>query len=177
MSFSEPSQIIDMLELRDGMQVADLGSGSGFYSLAASKAVSPSGAVFAIDIQKELLDRLKDEASRHNAHNITTIWGNAEEREGTRLREDSIDVVVLANTLFQIPNKEGALQEMSRILKSKGRVLLVEWTGSFGGLGPQADQVITQEAAQQLFESHGYTLISSTPAGDNHYALIFEKSV
>jgi len=172
MPFSEPEKIINTLELKDGMQVADIGAGSGFYSLAAAKAVAPSGKVFSIDIQKELLDRLKDESERQNTPNVTTVWGNAENADGTRLRPDSIDLVIIANTLFQIENKIATIKEISRILKTGGRVLVVDWSDSHGGLGPKSDQVLFADSAQKLFEDEGFTLDVSLPCGEHHYGLV-----
>ncbi len=57
MAFSEPEQIVSQLELAKGSQVADIGTGTGFYSFAAAQAVGPNGRVFALDVQKDLLER------------------------------------------------------------------------------------------------------------------------
>jgi tRNA A58 N-methylase Trm61 len=64
--FSDPENNIKQFALASGMMVADFGSGSGFYSMAAARAVAPSGKVFAVDIQKDLLQKLKNGAKQNN---------------------------------------------------------------------------------------------------------------
>lgn len=175
MSFSEPEQIVATLGLRDSMQIADIGSGSGFYSIAAARAVAPGGMVYAVDIQKSLLERLVEEAARNNVRNIKTVWGDAEDPQGTHLRDASIDVVIVANIFFQVENKSAMVTEIDRILKPSGKVLVVDWTESFGGLGPQGGQLFPEQQAKTLFETHGYTASQNIPAGEHHYGIVFKK--
>jgi ubiquinone/menaquinone biosynthesis C-methylase UbiE len=175
MAFSDPAKNIDQLGLQEGVSVADLGSGSGFYALAAATAVGSSGRVYAIDVQQELLTRLKNQAHNAKLHNIEVVHGDIERLNGTRLREQSVEVVIVANVLFQLDHKEGLVDEVLRILKPGGRILIVDWAESFGGMGPQAEMVFTQQAARELFEKKGFSFVTGIVAGDHHYGLIFRK--
>ena len=75
--FSDPENNIQQFALEPGMSVADLGSGAGFYALAAAKAVqNGNGKVYAIDVQKELLDRTAHEASQRGLSNVQIVWGD-----------------------------------------------------------------------------------------------------
>lgn len=156
------------------MHVADLGSGSGHYSLAAARLLG-GGRVFAIDVQKGLLDKLKDEAVKAHLSNIDIVWGDLEKMGGTRLKDGSVDVAIVANLLFQIGHKDHFLAEVKRILKSKGKIVVVDWTDSFGGLGPQSNMLVPELAAKELFEKAGFTSDGSIMAGSHHYGLIFKK--
>lgn len=175
MPFSEPDQIVAQVGIPKGVQVADIGSGTGFYSFAAAQAVGPNGKVFALDVQKDLLERLKTEATQRGLGNITTVWVDAEKPNGTRLRDDSINIVIAANVLFQIEDKEGFMQEVKRILSSDGMILVVDWMESFGGVGPHSDQVFNKTDAEQLFTSHGFSVAKTIEAGEHHYGLVFQK--
>jgi ubiquinone/menaquinone biosynthesis C-methylase UbiE len=175
MSFSEPDKIIASINLSKDDHVADIGAGTGFYSFAAAKAVGPSGRVFALDVQKDLLERLKKEATHLGIGNITTVWVDAEKPNGTRLRDHSIHVAIVANILFQVEDKDGLLNEIQRILSREGRVLVVDWTESFGGLGPSSDQVFNQQAATDLFTKYGFKVQATVEAGAHHYGLVFQK--
>jgi ubiquinone/menaquinone biosynthesis C-methylase UbiE len=175
MAFSDPQKNIEQLGIQEAGTVADLGAGSGFYTMEAAKAVGPNGRVFAIDIQQDLLSRLKNLAHQSKIHNIEVLHGNIETLNGTRLREESIDVVIVANVMFQLDSKEGLVDEAKRILKSSGRVLVVDWTESFGGMGPQPESVFNQSEAKALFEKKGFSFVSGIVAGDHHYGLIFRK--
>lgn len=171
--FSQPEKNLEQFHVDPGMSVADLGSGSGFYSLAASTMVGSSGKVYAIEVQKELVDKLQNEARHRNIENIFTIWGDIESPHGTTLADAIVDRVIIANTLFQVLHKEGLLKEARRILKPKGKVLLVDWTDSHGGLGPHPKKVITAKMAREIFEQHGFIFDRSVTVGDHHYGMIF----
>ncbi|MCC2630670.1 MAG: type 11 methyltransferase [Candidatus Paceibacter sp.] len=176
MAFSDPTKIIEDVGIQEGSTVADLGAGTGFYSMAAAKAVGPNGRVYAVDVQQDLLARIKNTAHVGRVHNIEVIHGDIERLNGTRLREQSVDLVIVANVMFQLENKVGLLDEAKRILKPNGRILLVDWSDSFGGMGPQASMVFTQQDAKTLFESKGFAFVTGVVAGDHHYGLIFRKS-
>ncbi len=173
--FSDPENNISQFGLSSGMQVADFGSGSGFYSLAAAKAIAPSGQVFSIDIQNSLLQKLKRGAEQAHLNNINVIWADLEHLGGTKLRENSIDAVIVANLFFQIQNKDALCLEIKRILRPLARVLVVDWSDSFGGIGPVSADVITKEKMINIFEDHGFKLDKEIAAGSEHYGLIFRK--
>jgi ubiquinone/menaquinone biosynthesis C-methylase UbiE len=173
--FSDPEKNIAQLSLGEGNYVADFGSGSGFYSFAAAEAVGSTGRVYALDIQKDLLQKVKKEALARHLANIEIIWSDLDHVGGSKLRESSMDAVVLANILFQLENKDNAIQEIKRILKKGGRVLVIDWLSSFGGVGPQAKDVLSKEKSQEFFTKHGFVLDREISAGAQHYGFIFRK--
>ena len=173
--FSDPDNNIKQFALGPGMQVADFGSGSGFYSLAAAKAVAPTGKVFAIDIQKDLLEKLKNGARQNHISNIDIVWGDLEHLGGTKLRENSLDAIIIANLLFQMENKDALCLEAKRVLRPNARVLVIDWANSFGGIGPQEKDVVTKMKMTSLFQDHGFKLDREISAGAEHYGLIFRK--
>lgn len=175
--FSDPENNIKQLALAPGMFVADFGSGSGFYSLAAARAVMPGGKVFAIDIQKSLLEKLKNGAKQDQLNNIDIVWGDLEHLGGTKLREGLVDAVIIANIFFQIENKKNLCLEAKRVLKPNGRVLVVDWSDSFSGLGPQEKDVISKMKMTLLFQDQGFVLDREISAGAEHYGLIFRKKI
>lgn len=175
MSFIDPKNNINQFELSRGMRVADLGAGSGFYTIEAAKIVGSDGRVYAVDVQKELLDRIKISAHNEQLFNVEVIWGDIEKIGGTKLADSSIDAVVVSNILFQIEDKDNFLTEIRRILKPNGRILIVDWTSSFGGIGPAPEVVFTEEKAKELFERNRFSFVKNISAGDNHYGIIFRK--
>ncbi len=159
--------------LRDGMKVADLGAGSGHYSLAAAASVGNSGRVYAVDVQEDILKHLKDSGHQAGKNNIETIWGNLEKKGGTKLRDQSMDAVILSNTLFQLEHKEDAVAEIKRIIKSGGKLLVVDWAGAYGGMGPAPHHVVTEHQAEELFIRGGFYKAKDFRAGPHHYAIVF----
>ncbi len=173
--FSDPVKNVEQAGIQAGMEIADLGSGSGGYSLALGKALTTTGKVYAIDIHKDLLTRLKNNAVKAGMFNIEVIWGDVDKLNGTKLRDSSVDMTFLCNILFQLENKETVVKEIKRILKPGGRTLIVDWTDSYGGLGPKPLAVVKKETAQKMFEQNGFHLDKEISAGAHHYGLIYKK--
>jgi ubiquinone/menaquinone biosynthesis C-methylase UbiE len=167
-----PEETIKPLLLRDDSRVADLGAGSGVFTLAATKYVR-NGKIYAVDIQRGLLPLITSKIDEKHLKNVEIIWGNIEEVGGSKIKELSIDAVILANMLFQVEDKRAVVLEIKRILKSGGKVLLVDWAGSFGNMGPREADVVPQGSARVLFEKEGFTFLQEVPAGDHHYGMIF----
>ena len=155
--FSDPQKNIDQFGLELGEHVADLGSGSGFYTIAAAKAVGSLGRVYAVDANKNLLQKIKNEAEQSRFGSIEALWGNIEKLGGTRLADATVSAVLVCNTLFQLEQRNDFSLEVKRILKPNGRLLVIDWKESFGGVGPQPEHVVSKDAARALFEKAGFS--------------------
>lgn len=173
--FADPHHIIEQFDLQSGAHVADLGAGAGALSLAAARAVGEKGRVYAIEVQKGLLERLKNHARQERLHNVEAIWGDIERQNGTHLKDRTVDAAICSNVLFQVEDKEGFVKETRRILKPGGKALFVDWSDSFNNTGPHPDHVVTEGAARELFEKGGFVFVKRIEAGAHHYGMIFKK--
>lgn len=173
MNFSDPQSNVLQLGLREGMKVADLGSGVGHYALSASNIVGGSGRVYAVDVQEEVLRHLADSAKTRGLKNVETVWGNIEKQGGTMLKEHSMDAVILSNTLFQLEDRVSVVTEIKRILKPGGRLLVIDWAGSYEGMGPHASHVVPEPVALELFITNGFHKLKDFRAGPHHYSIVF----
>jgi ubiquinone/menaquinone biosynthesis C-methylase UbiE len=173
--FSIPEKNIEQLALKQDQIVADFGAGSGAYTLAASRALHGSGKVYAIDVQKDLLTRLENICRETHLGNVAFIWGNIEILGGTKLRDKTADVVIVSNVLFQTLERRTVIEEAERVLKPGGRLLFVDWTGSFNNMGPTPEQVFPEKEARALVESFDFDFDRIVGAGNYHYGLIFRK--
>ena len=176
MDFAAPIKNVAQLGLREGMRVADLGAGSGHYTLAAAKRVGESGRVYAIEVQKELLARIKGLAKAEHLNNVEVIWGDVEEEGGVKLGDGTVDAVIISNILFQAENKTGLIEEAGRILKPGGKALVIDWIDSYGGMGPPASDIISSDDARRLCEEAGLILEKEFTAGAHHFGFIVKKS-
>lgn len=173
--FSDPKHNVEQFGLSDGKIVADLGAGSGFYSIEAARVVAPHGRVYAIDIQADLLARLRTEAQRNRITNIDIITGDMEKLGGTKIREASVDAAIASNVLFMLDDKKTFLNEVRRILKAGGKLLLIDWSASFSQMGPHSDHVVYKDAARKLCQDAGLVLEKEIDAGSHHYGMILRK--
>lgn len=171
--FSDPNANLSKLGLALGMKVVDLGAGSGFYTIESARRVGPGGRVYAIDVQKDLLERIRTAGAAQNIRNIEVVWANAEKIGGTKLREGTADRVIASNILFQIEKPEEFALEIKRLLKPGGKVMVVDWNGG-SPLSPKT--LFPSARAQMLFEKIGFKLDQSFSAGDHHYGLVLTRS-
>lgn len=173
--FIDPAETLRACNLQITDSVADFGAGSGFVASAAAKLV-PRGNVFAIELQRDMVTRIAREATERHLSNLHALWGDVEIENGSTLKTDSMDVVILSNILFQLDDKAGAFKEAFRVLKKGGKLIVVDWTESFGGLGPAPHHVFQKAQAEALASQIGFTKKSDTlPGGEHHYAILFEK--
>lgn len=175
--FAQPEKIVAQLPIRPGSIVADLGAGVGHFAIPISRMVGDKGKVYAVDIQKELIVTLGQQAQKANRHNIDIVWGDLERIGGTRLKDGLCDAVLIINTLFLIQDKDTFIEEVLRITKSGGDVYCMDWSDSFGGVGPDPRHVVTDEQARALFEQRGCTFQKNFDAGSHHYGMMFKKHV
>lgn len=173
--FVVPSVVSTHFHLREGDKVADYGAGSGFFTEVLARLVGPSGRVYACEIQKELVEKIGMLVRSKGLNNVDPLWCDLEEPNGIKIGDNELDVAVVVNTFFQFDEKSDAAKEMARTLRSGGKMFVVDWSESFGGLGPQSSQVVTQDQARTYFETAGLVYERSFDAGDHHYGLAFRK--
>lgn len=175
-TFANPEKITTHFHLREGDVIADLGAGSGQYMKPLSDAVGKSGKVYLCEIQKPLVESLGNRAQELRLSNVRTLWADLEHPDGVKVRDQELDAALLSNVLFQIEDKNAAISEIMRILRPGGKLFIIDWTDSFGGLGPRALDVVSEASTRSLFERAGFTFLSDFPAGDHHYGMTFRKN-
>jgi ubiquinone/menaquinone biosynthesis C-methylase UbiE len=169
--FSDPVKNLKMLGLRETDIVADLGAGTGFYSVAAG-ALVPKGKVYAVELQKDFLETIKLKAKEARLGNIEILWGNVEKIGGTKIGDNVADVVIASNILFQVEDKENFILEIKRILKPKGKVLLIDWSEKSFMQATKAD-IIPKDKVCEMFQKKDFILEREIDAGEHHYGMIF----
>ena len=175
-SFLNPARAVHMAKIHEGHLVADFGAGSGFFTRAAAREVGEGGEVWAVDLNRDLLPRIKNLSAAENLRNVHVVHGDIETVGGTPLPPNHFDFCIISNTLFSTEEKAAVAAEAKRILKKTGRALVIDWSGSFGGLGPHESHVITEREAKKIFEDAGFTYVEDVPAGQYHWGVVFRKA-
>jgi ubiquinone/menaquinone biosynthesis C-methylase UbiE len=168
--FLTPDHLVRALYLKPGDRVADLGSGTGAYTIALAREVGDMGQVFAVDVHRDALHTLAGTLERQKLLNVEMLWADID--KGIPIDAYSLDAVVMSNILFQLDDIDMALSYVAKILKPEGMLLVVEWSQAHGGIGPHTDHVVTEEKAEMLAQKHGFRMQKRLPAGDYHYAFI-----
>lgn len=174
-SFLNPTLTLRAAALHEGAKVADFGAGSGFFTRAAARLVGPTGLVWAVDVHQELLPRLKKLSIEEGLKNVEVVQGNVERQGGSHLPADNFDLVILSNILFCAEHKDALAKEACRVLRTGGQALVIDWKGSFDGMGPHEDHVVTEDHARTLFELNGFTIVAPVQCGHFHWGFLARK--
>jgi ubiquinone/menaquinone biosynthesis C-methylase UbiE len=129
--------------------VVDYGCGNGFLTLDLARAVLPDGRVYAIDIQKEMIDDLILRIPEELKSVIHPIL--IRERE-LPLNDGEIDFFFMVNVLHEIKDKDYFLKEAAKTVKTSGKIVVVEWKKEKSQKGPPLDERISPEDLEKLLE-------------------------
>ena len=171
--FIKPEDVLDKLEIREGMKIADFGCGAGYFTIPLAKRAGKGGIVYAIDVQSTALESVRGRARLFSALNIETIRADLEKENSSTLKENSLDMVVLGNILFQSSAKDAIIKEAKRVTNKKsGKIVIIEWKED-AMLGPQAGYRISKNDLKKMAKDFRLVLEKEFNAGDSHYGLVF----
>lgn len=170
-----PERIAAEFGVREGMSIADFGSGAGYFTIILGQMVGESGKIYALDIQETALDNVRVKARAADIKNIETIRTNLEVAGSSGLPDNSQDIVLLANVLFQSDKKADIIREAGKVLKSGGQLILIDWKLGTGGFGPPDDMRTDETAMRNLVTAEKLIFVRAIDAGQFHYGMIFKK--
>jgi ubiquinone/menaquinone biosynthesis C-methylase UbiE len=116
-------EVLSKLSLKPGMVVADIGAGSGLFSRPIAKAVAPSGKVYAVDIQQDLLDYINQRDQEENIRNVQTVLGAFDD---PKLPVRDIDLAFINDVLHHIEHRAIYLKALATYMKPSGRIAIIE---------------------------------------------------
>jgi ubiquinone/menaquinone biosynthesis C-methylase UbiE len=168
--WQNPEEILRTVEIKPKFVVADIGCGSGFFTLPLSRKVA---RVYAVDVQKEMLESLEQKIRNLKIQNIKPLL--AQENE-IPLGNKSVDLLVSMNTLHEFDDQERMVVEMGRILKHGGKALIADWKKESTGFGPPVAIRVAIEQAVGLFKKKEFTLLKKENL-PYHYLLVFSRKL
>jgi len=169
--FINPDKILSQLSLKAGMTAADFGSGSGGWVLPLAKRLE-EGRVYAIDVLEEKISALRSKAQLQKLSNIETVVDDVETKIES-LPDESCDLVLMTNLLFECEDKRGVMGEGKRVLRPGGRILIVDWIKD----NPMTKEIeyVSFEEIKDIAKELGFKIEKEFSAGSYHYALILVK--
>jgi SAM-dependent methyltransferase len=147
------NQVIDLLRIAPGKSVADIGAGSGWFTVRAARKVSPTGTVYAVDINPEAIQYIDDRAKKEKLTNIKTVLGTAGD---PGLPSDSVDAVLLLKTYHEVAQPVQLLKNLHGALRPDARVGIIDRKGNGENHGVDKKIVIqeVESAGYRLAEEH-----------------------
>ena len=172
-SFLNPRRLVEEIRPSVNDVVADFGSGSGSLTVELARLVGSGGSITAIDVRNEALESVRSSALIAGVRNIKTVLADLENPQGSTLRDESQDLVLLANILFQSDDKPSIIGEAKRVLKPGGRLVVVDWLPSESPLGPKPEHSLKPEEIKSLI---GLELDRQLElVGSYHFGFVFRK--
>lgn len=169
-------EVLKKIGVEPGQAVADLGCGGGAHFVAPTAAmVGSSGTVYAVDIQKKVLNSLEATLKLQNIGNVKVVWSNLEDVGAAGIPDGSCDIALLANVLFQNTNHDAILKEASRLVKSGGKLAVIDWKHYKAPFGPPDESRVSAEKVAEIAQGVGLSPLNAFDVGDYHYALVFKK--
>jgi ubiquinone/menaquinone biosynthesis C-methylase UbiE len=148
-----PSKAIAALQIKPGDVVADVGAGSGYYSVLLSRAVGDRGRVYATDIQPEMLALIRTKMEAAQLTNVHLVLGTETD---PRLPSGGLDMVLMVDVYHELGQPQAMLQALKPTLKPEGRLVLVEFRKESEWVPIREEHKMTVREARMEVEAEGY---------------------
>lgn len=171
--WQQPIKIMDALGIGDGSVVADLGAGSGWFTIRLASRVGPNGLVFAEDIQRPMIQAINVRVESIGLKNVRTVLGT---QSNPRLPAP-VDAVLIVDAYHEMEQPVTLLRNVAKSLKPAGRIGIVNFTKEGGGPGPAMDERVDPERVVSDAQAAGFVLRSRETFLRYQYMLVFEKRI
>ncbi len=176
----DPASLLLSLGVSPGMTVLDLCCGDGYFTAPLAKIVD--GRVYALDLDPEMIELARLEASRQGVSVLK--WITADARDIEQLIPEQVDFVLIANTFHGVPDQAGLVRAVAKTLKPLGLFAVVNWhqlpreqTTVLGRpRGPKTDMRMPPEAVEVVVEPVGFGFSRLVDLPPYHYGVVFERS-
>ena len=149
------NRVMDILSIRSGKSVADIGAGSGWFTVRAAKRVGAGGAVYAVDINPEAVRYISDRAGKEKLANVKAILSKPDD---PLLPKNSVDAVLLLKTYHEVAHPVELLRNLRASLRAGAKVGIIDRNGNGEDHGIESDVVIREakEAGYRLMEKYDF---------------------
>jgi ubiquinone/menaquinone biosynthesis C-methylase UbiE len=164
-------EVVTALALRPGDVVADIGAGSGVFTLPMAK-VLPAGRVYAVEIDQGLVDHITKKAAEAKAANVRAVLG---EFTDPKLPARDVDLALIFDVLHHIEDRAGYLKNLAPYLKRGGRVAVIDF---FPQLGPHKDDPklqVTREQTRQWMEAAGLKVVAEHKLYEDKWFVVYGR--
>jgi cyclopropane fatty-acyl-phospholipid synthase-like methyltransferase len=163
----KPEEILDALHLQRTSMVADIGAGTGYFSVRIAKRI-PEGKIFAADIEPDMVRYLGERARLEHLANLVPVQASA---DAANLPEP-VDIALVVDTYHHIGNRTHYFAKLKSSLRHGGRLVIVDFKADSPN-GPPVQHRLSQERVTQELKAAGYTLVDTTQFLPRQYCLIF----
>lgn len=165
----DPVGTLTRLGFKENMVLCDIGAGTGIFSLPATKL--SNGDVFALEISDSMIKILEDKKAAGKILNLKIMKVGS---EALPLKDDTCDMAVIVTVLHELEDKNLMLKEVKRLLRPKGRLLIIEFHKRITPMGPPVAHRISEDFTEELCKNNGFKTTDKFNLGENFYGIVFE---
>ncbi len=151
----QPTRAVEALRLRRGMVVADVGAGSGYYTVRLSRAVGREGRVVATDVQPGMLELIRTKLDREKLTNVSLVQGAMDD---PRLAAGTFDMILMVDVYHELSAPQSFVRKLRTALKPDGRLVLIEFRGEDPAVPIQPLHKMTVAQVRQELAADGFTI-------------------
>ncbi|HUP40264.1 MAG TPA: class I SAM-dependent methyltransferase [Vicinamibacterales bacterium] len=172
-AWQKPDQVMDALRIAEGTTVADIGAGGGWFTIRLARRVGKSGKVFAVDVQRLMMEAIERRVQREELHWVTAVQGDYDD---PRLPADArTDAVLIVDAFHEMEDPVLMLKNVARTLKPQGRIGIIDYREGDGGPGPDAAERVPPSVVISQAAAAGLKLVEQHTFLRYQYFLIFGK--
>ena len=164
-------ETITALKLKPGQVVADIGAGSGVFSLPLARAVKPGGSVYAVDIDKELVDHVVEAGTEQGIVNIKGVVGEPTDPA----LPDNVDLAFINDVLHHIENRALYLKNLAEYLNPGGRIAVIEFTPDQSPHKADPTLVVSEAQTTEWMTAAGLKVVEKVNLFTDKYFVIYGK--
>ncbi|MBL8176676.1 MAG: class I SAM-dependent methyltransferase [Bryobacterales bacterium] len=168
-AWQKPAEVIAALGLADGQTVADIGAGTGYFTVRLARH-NAKVKVIASDIEASMVEHIRERAGKEGLSNVTAVQAS----ESSANLTGKVDRVLLVNTYHHIPGRVEYFKKLRESLQTGGRVAIVEWKKNAQGGGPPREHRKSVEEITSEMKQSGYRLAAQHQFLERQEFLIFE---
>ncbi|MEZ5402128.1 MAG: methyltransferase domain-containing protein [Bryobacteraceae bacterium] len=170
----DPARSLELLGLKPGMMVGDVGCGVGYWSLRMAEKVAPGGRVYASDIQPEMLRLLRERMKKAGVTNVEPVSATETSPE---LPEGTLDLAIMVDVYHELSKPEAVLASIARSLKPDGRLVLLEYRKEDTWIPIREEHKMSVATVRQELEAAGYRFVGVTSDLPWQHLFVFRKPV
>ncbi len=172
--YRKRNEILAATGVKPGMAVADVGAGTGLFTMLFAQAVSPGGRVYAVDISRAFIEHIGERAKAEGLDNVTTILTKGTE---TELPEASVDLVYTCDTYHHFEHPGETLQSLRKALKPGGRMVVIDFEKIPGQTHQQRiDHTrADKHTAIREIEAAGFRFVEEKKLMRENYFVVFQR--
>ena len=165
-------EVIGRLKLAPGQVVADLGAGTGAFSLPLAKAVGPAGKVYAVEIDKGLTEYISRKVADSGTANVQTVLGTPGDPQ---LPVATIDVAFMHDVLHHVSDRAAYLKQAARYVKPRGRFVIIDPDPALGPHKGDPSLVVSKAQANDWMKAAGFVPIDDVRMFTDRWFVIYER--